>query len=150
MLRTRSHWLMALILGSTLVATTAAHAADPTHTGVGSRFQQQLGLSDDQMQAIRDVHARHAASGKQVWRSLRQAQFELRQLALNGGDQAAIQAKTSEVTQLMSQSIGMRVASLQEISPILTPEQRAKFAQIGPWMFGHRGGRAPQGPPPSS
>ena len=157
MKRTRSHWLMALILGSALVATTAALAADPSNTGpaprhaaMGSRLQQQLGLTDEQMQAIHEVHARRAASNKQLWQSVRQAQSELRQLALNGGDQAAIQAKTSEVTQLMSQSIGMRVASLQEISPILTPEQRAKFAQMGPRMFGHRGGRAPQGPPPSS
>ena len=150
MRQTRSHWLVVLILGSTLVATTAARAADPTHTAMGSRFQQQLGLSDDQMQAIREVRARHAASGKQVWQSLRQAQSELRQLALNGGDQAAIQAKTAEVSQLLSQSVAMRVASLQEISPILTPEQRAKFAQMGPRMFGHRGGRAPQGAQPSS
>ena len=146
MLRTRSHWLMALILGSTLVATTAARAADPSTPGAapshpaGSRFQQQLGLTDDQMQAIRDVHARRAASSKQLWQATRQAQSELRQLALNGGDQAAIQAKTAAVAQLLSQSVEMRVASLQEISPILTPEQRAKFAQMGPGTFRHRGG----------
>ena len=155
MLRTRCHWLMALILGSTLVATTGARAADPsnpgaTHAAMGRHLQQHLGLSDDQMQAIHDVHARHAASRRQLWQSLRQAQSELRQLALNAGDQAAIQAKTAEVSQLLSQSVAMRVASLQEISPILTPEQRAKFAQMGPRMFRHRGGHAPQGPPSGS
>ena len=153
--RTRTHWLMALILGATLVVTAGARAADPsnpgaTHTAMSSRFQQQLGLSDDQMQAIRDVHARHAASGRQMWRSLRQAQSELRQLALNGGDQAAIQAKTAEVSQLLSQSVAMHVASLQEISPILTAEQRAKFAQMAPQMFGHRGSQPPRTPPSGS
>ena len=155
MLPTRSHWFMALILGSTLVATTTARAADPsnpgaTHAFIGSRFQQHLGLSDDQMQAIHDVRARHAASRQQLWQSLRQAQSELRQLALNGGDQSTIQAKTAELSQLLSQSVAMRVASLQEISPILTPEQRAKFAQMRPRMFGHRGGHAPQAPPSGS
>jgi protein CpxP len=149
--RTRSHWLMALILGSTLVATTAARAADPSnagpapgHAAMGSRLQQQLGLTDDQMQAIHDVHARRAASNKQLWQSVRQAQSELRQLALNGGDPAAIQAKTAAVAQLLSQSIEMRVASLQEISPILTPDQRAKFAQMGPGSFRHRRGQQAQ------
>jgi periplasmic protein CpxP/Spy len=155
MLPTRSHWLMALILGSTLVATTAARAADPSnpgaapsHPAMGSRLQQQLGLTDEQAQAIHEVHARRAASSKELWRSMRQAQSELRQLALNGGDQATIQAKTAAVAQLLSQSVEMRVASLQEISPILTPEQRAKFAQMGPGTYRHRSGRhshVPQG-----
>lgn len=152
MLRTGSHWLMALILGSTLVATTAARAADapdpgtaPGHSSMANRFQQRLGLTDDQMKAIREVHARHAESRKQLWQSLRQAQAELRQLALNGGEQAAIKAKTAEVAQLLSQAVEMRVESLQEISPILTPEQRDKLAQMSPRMFWHRGGRQPQG-----
>jgi len=96
------------------------------------------------------VHARRAASSKELRRSIRQAQSELRQLALNGGDQAAIQAKTAAVAQLLSQSLEMRVASLQEISPILTPEQRAKFAQMGPGSFRHRGGHRPQVQPQGS
>jgi protein CpxP len=157
MKRTRSHWLMALILGSTLVATTAARAADPSnagpaprHAAMGSRLQQQLGLTDEQMQAIHEVHARRAASSKQLWQSVRQGQSELRQLALNGGDQAAVQAKTAAVAQLLSQSLEMRVAVLQEISPILTPEQRAKFAQMGPGSFRHRGGHHPQVQPQGS
>jgi Spy/CpxP family protein refolding chaperone len=157
MKRTRSHWLMALLLGSTLVAATAASAADPSnvgpaprHAAMGSHLQQQLGLTDEQMQAIHEVHARHAASSKQLWQSVRQAQSELRQLALNGGDQDAIQAKTAAVAQLLSQSLQMRVASLQEISPILTPEQRAKFAQMGPGSFRHRGGHQPQAQPQGS
>jgi len=147
---------MALILGSTLVSTTAL-AADltnagpaPRHAAMGSRLQQQLGLTDEQTQAIHEVHARRAASSKELRRSIRQAQSELRQLALNGGDQAAIQAKTAAVAQLLSQSLEMRVASLQEISPILTPEQRAKFAQMGPGSFRHRGGHRPQVQPQGS
>jgi Spy/CpxP family protein refolding chaperone len=145
---------MALILGSTLVSTTAL-AADLTNAGPAatlpwSRLQQQLGLTEEQTQAIHEVHARRAASSKELRRSIRQAQSELRQLALNGGDQAANQAKTATVAQLLSQSLEMRVASLQEISPILTPEQRAKFAQMGPGSFRHRGGHRPQVQPQGS
>lgn len=151
MARTRSPWLAALILGLTLAATAAANAADPTNPGTPpsghtSRFQQALGLTDDQMNAIRQMHAQQAASRRQLRQSLRQAQAELRQLALNGGDPAALQAKQAEVAQLLSQSVAMRVESLQAMAPILTPDQRAKLAQMGAG-FGHRGGHwhQPQG-----
>lgn len=141
MLRTRSRWLAALILGSTLATTAAAGAADTANfagppSGHAGRLQQALGLSDDQMSNIRQLFAQRAADRKQLWQSLHQAQSELRQLALNGGDPAAIQAKQAEVAQLLNQSVAMRVESLQAIAPILTPDQRAKLAQIG---FGHRG-----------
>ncbi|PYP42068.1 MAG: hypothetical protein DMD43_04295 [Gemmatimonadetes bacterium] len=152
MFRTRSPWLLALILGSTLLATAAAGAADSTDpatppSGHTSRFQQALGLTDDQMSAIRQVHAQQAANRKQLWQSLRQAQSDLRQLALNSGDPAAIQAKQAEVAQLLSQSLAMRVESLQAMAPILTPDQRAKLAQMGPGGVGRRGGHRhqPQG-----
>ena len=143
----RSHWLVTLILGSTLLVAPAASAADEAAPGAQpwrgrmmARFQQQLGLTDAQVQAIRDVHARHADGRKQFWQSLRQAQSDLRQLALNGGDPAAIQAKSAEVAQLLSQGVLMRVQTLQEISPILTPEQRDKLAQMSPRMFWHHRG----------
>jgi len=143
----RSHWLVALILGSTLLVTTAASAADEASPGAPpwrghmmTRFQQQLGLTDAQVQAIRDVHARHADGRKQLGQSLRQAQSDLRRLALNAGDPAAIHAKSAEIAQLLSQGVSMRVQTLQEISPILTSEQRDKLAQMGPRMFGHHRG----------
>ncbi len=83
MFRTRSPWLLALILGSTLVAAAAASAADSTNpatppSGHTSRFQQALGLTDDQMSAIRQMHAQQAANRKQLRQSLRQAQSDLR------------------------------------------------------------------------
>jgi len=149
MVRVRSPWLLALILGSTLATTAVAGAADPTSPGTPpaghpSRFQQTLGLTDDQMSAIRQVHAQQAPNRKQVWQQLRQAQSELRQLALNGGDPAALQAKQAEVAQLLTQRVQMRVESLQAIAPILTPDQRAKLAQMGPGGSGRRGGHGHQ------
>lgn len=138
MQRTRSHWVVALVLGSTLLATVAARAADtPTSDQPTdrphrmSRFQHALNLTDEQMQAIRDVHARHADGRKQLWQSLRQARLDLRKLALTGGDAAAIQAKSAEVSQLWGQQVAMNVQTLQEISPILTADQRDKLAQMG-------------------
>ena len=151
MLRTRSLWLPALALTSTLLVGAAAQAADPG-TGApapgaarANRFQQALGLSDEQMAAIREVRARHAEEQKQNWQALRQARTELHQLAINGGDPTAIQAKTAQVSQLLGQSVQLRVTSLQEISPILSPEQRAKLAQMEQQGFKHRHWGGPRG-----
>jgi Spy/CpxP family protein refolding chaperone len=152
MLRKPSHWLPALALGATLVAAAAAGAADTTTGGASpraqmmARFQEKLGLSDDQVKAIQDVQNKYAASRKQTWQALRQKQGELRQLALNGGDSAAIQAKSAEVSQLLAQSLTLRVQSLQEIAPLLNQDQRDKLAQMhmGPRMHRHHGVK-PQG-----
>ena len=149
MLRRRSNWLFTLALGATLVAAGGARAADtpvgtPHHAAMMSRFQEKLGLTDDQVKAIQAVHNRYAEPGKQTRQLLRQKQRELRQLALNGGDPAAIQAKTAEVAQLLSQAVTLRVQSLQEISALLTQEQRDKLAQMGPWMHWRHGGRHSQ------
>jgi len=148
MLRTRSRRLAALIPALTLALAAVAGAVDTANaagppSGHAGRLQQALGLTDDQMNSIRQLFAQRAADRKQLSESLRQAQAELRLLALTGGDHAALQAKQAEVAQLMSQSVAIRVESLQAIAPILTPDQRAKLAQIG---IGRRGGHwQPQG-----
>jgi Spy/CpxP family protein refolding chaperone len=135
MRRTRSHWLVVLMLVSTLALAGVAAAADTGSSPVRSsphagRFQQALGLTDDQMNSIRQLFAQHAVERKQLSESLRHAQSELRRLALTGGDPAAIEAKRAEVVKLLGQQVAMRVESLQAIAPILTPDQRAKLAEI--------------------
>jgi Spy/CpxP family protein refolding chaperone len=141
-----------VVLGSTLVAPAVVRAAETPTAGTGSRhaammsrFQQQLGLTDDQMNAIQAVNSRYAQNRKQTWQGLRQKQAELRQLALNGADQATLQAKSAEVAQLLNQSVALRVQSLQEISPILSQEQRDKLAQMTPGKWHRHGQQQPQG-----
>jgi Spy/CpxP family protein refolding chaperone len=144
MKRARSTWLTALTLSTVLIVGGVAAAADTATPGTPpaghtNRFQQALGLTDDQMTAIRQVQAQQAPKQKQLRQSIRQGQAELRQLALNGGDPAAIQAKQAEVGQLLNAALAMRVESLQAMAPILTPDQRAKLAQM---QNGHgHGGR---------
>ena len=146
MSRIRSAWLVTLILGSTLVAAATAgantQAPGATPGAHVNRMQQALGLTDDQINAIRQVHAQQAGAQKQLHQSLRTSRTELRQLALNGADPAALQAKEGEVAQLLSQSVALHVQSLQAIAPILTPDQRTKLAQMGAgggWRHGgHR------------
>ena len=115
--------------GVALAQDTKAPAA-PMQRGHGmGRLQQRLGLSDDQVTAIKAAYQKHQDEQKQAWRALHTAQADLRKLALNGGDPATVQAKTTEVQQLLGQTVAIRVKVLQEIGPVLTPEQRVKFAE---------------------
>jgi Spy/CpxP family protein refolding chaperone len=149
MLRTRSRWIAAaLIASSALTAATVTHAQQPpapqqpAQKGdrMFSRMQKNLGLTDDQVTQIRGIYQQQRAAFKQLGQTMRQAQTDLRQLVLHAGDPNAIAAKKAEVAQLMAQGLDLRVQTLQQIGPILSPEQRDKLAQMGPaamWR-GHR------------
>jgi Spy/CpxP family protein refolding chaperone len=98
-----------------------------------------LELNDQQMTAIRDVAVRRGDQRRETGKALHRAQAELRDLAINSGDPAAVKAKSAEVAGLMAQAVEQRTAELQEISPLLTPEQRTKLSKMGGDMFHHRG-----------
>ena len=135
----------AVVLGLALLAGTLATGSIATaqdaqpHKRQGwqqrmlGRLQERLGLSDEQVTAIREVQDRNRDARVQLFTSLRQAQAQLRDLALNSTDDAALQQKAAEVQSLMGQSVQLRVQSLREIAPILTPEQREKFSRMGFW-----------------
>ncbi len=145
----------ALTLVATLATATALYAADPpaapdrAHRWEG-RLQQKLGLTEDQLQALRQVWAnRDVEAQRQHYRALHTAQAELRRLALNGGDDTKLQAKQTEVQNLLTQSTQMRVAALKQVGPILNPDQRETFAKMmerGPRGHHHRGPRTQQQP----
>jgi len=136
--------LVALLGGSAVALAQDAQPRPAPEAGAHGmgRMQKKLGLTDDQMAAVRAAYQKHRDEQKQVRQQLRVAQTDLRQLALNGGDAATLQAKTAEVQQLIGQTVALRVKVLQEIGPVLTPEQRAKFAEAsfehGHGKRGHR------------
>jgi Spy/CpxP family protein refolding chaperone len=140
----------AVALVATLVTATALFAAAPT-TEPGragrweSRLQQKLGLTDDQLQAFRQLHAgRDLEAQRQQYRALRTAETELRRLALNGADDGTLAAKQTEIQTLRSQQLQQRVAALKQIGPILNPDQREAFAKMmerGPRGHHRRGPR---------
>ena len=128
--------LVAITLALAASVTTVAGAAQSPQGPPSlqprweSRLQQQLGLSDQQLQAIREVYQRDAGAKRQHGRQLRQAQAELRHLALTSTDNQAIQAKQDDVERLMAQRAKMRTSTLRQVAPILTPDQREKLAQL--------------------
>jgi len=88
--------------------------------------------TDDQVRAIHQLHASRWEARHQLRKSLREARRSLRDLVFTGADDAAIQAKTAEVQQLVAQGVQMRVEGLRAMSQILTPEQRDKLRQRRP------------------
>ena len=150
-----------LTLVATLVTATALYAADPQaaadpKSGADrtsrweSHLQQKLGLTDDQLQAFRQVYAtRDVNAQRQHYKALRTAQSELRRLALNGADDTTLAAKQTEVQNLLAQSMQTRVQALKQVGPILNADQREAFAKMmerGPRGH-HRRGAQPQQQP---
>ena len=102
----------ALTLVATLATATALYAADPQTapdraTRWENRLQQKLGLTEDQLQAFRQIHAgRDVEARRQHYRALHTAQAELRRLALSGADDVTLQAKQTKVQNRRAQAGG--------------------------------------------
>src|SRR5688572_14213978 len=99
--------LLGLGLAAVLATTTTTAAwADAPKAGMQTgpaghhRFQERLGLTDEQLATIKEVEARHSEQRKQLQQSLREARKELKLAALNGGD---VKRKTAAVTALVGQ-----------------------------------------------
>jgi Spy/CpxP family protein refolding chaperone len=155
-MRTRT-WRAAIALAMAVTVITAATAiagGDATREGKrgghGARLQQELGLSEDQLQALTEIHRRHAGTQKQHWQALGQARNDLRRLVLTGADDATVQAKQAEIEQVLGQMVQTRVDALREISPLLTAEQREKYADMAekfrPGRHHHHRRGGPRGP----
>jgi Spy/CpxP family protein refolding chaperone len=122
---------------SPALAAAPPTSADPAPQHDTQRLQKRLGLTDDQAAKIQAIQQQNRDAFRQTGASLRKAQADLRQMALNGADATALQAKTAEVQQLLGQMVQLRVQTLQQVSPILTPEQRQKMAQLDTYGRGH-------------
>lgn len=131
-----SGWLKGAMLGLGLALTTVAVPAE-AHMGARGLgwLRAELELSDDQVQAIRQLHQGQRDARRALYRSLREARAALRELVLQGGDDAAIQAKAAEIQQLLGRAVERRVETLKGLAQILTPEQREKLAKLRPRHF---------------
>jgi Spy/CpxP family protein refolding chaperone len=142
-----------LTLIAAVFAASAVYAAEPP-TGTTqpnrweSRLQQKLNLTEDQLAAFRQLHAtRDVQAQRQQYKALRAAQAELRRMALNGADDATLQAKQTEVQNLLAQSMQQRLAALKQIGPILNADQREAFAKMMEGGWRHHGRPHPQQQP---
>ncbi len=125
-----------VVVGMLVVPLVLAFALAPVAAHPGrhplARLQTELGLSEPQVQAIRQLHEGQRDVRRQTHVSLRDARQGLRQLVLTGADESQIQAKTLEVQQLLAQAVQLRVETLRGLSQLLTPEQRERLSQLRP------------------
>ena len=120
-----------LIVPLVLAAALPAADARPGRASL-ARLQAELGLSEDQVQAIRQLHEGQRPARVQLYQSLRNARRSLRELILSGGEDTTVQTQVAQVQQLVGQAVQMRVDTLRAMSQILTPEQREKLRQLRP------------------
>jgi Spy/CpxP family protein refolding chaperone len=97
-----------------------------------SALREQLGLTDDQVKSIREIRERHWQSMRETVQALREARRALREMVLSDADEATFSAKAAEVKELMGQVLEARARTLQEVSRVLTPEQREKLRELRP------------------
>ena len=132
-MRAPATWPMAGILTGVLMLTTGTVSAEPEpygHRGQGlTRFQERLGLSDDQVRALHQTREQQWEGRQQIRRSMMAARRSLNELILQGADDTAIKAKTAEIQQLTGQALELRVKAMQDFAKILTPEQRTRVLQ---------------------
>lgn len=128
--------IKSLLVGMLAIPMVLAFALAPAdaHPRRASlaQLQADLGLSEDQVQAIRQLHEGQRAQRVQLHTSLREARRSLRELIFAGGDERDIEARTAEIQQFLGQAVQLRVATLRGVSQILTPEQREKLSQLRP------------------
>jgi Spy/CpxP family protein refolding chaperone len=123
-----------VLVGLLVVPLVLAVALPPVAAHPGrasmSRLQSELGLTDDQVQAIRQLRAGQRDVRVNLYRSLADARRSLRDLILTGADDATVQGQMATVQQLSAQAVQLRVDTLRGISQILTPDQRDKMRQL--------------------
>ena len=130
-------WPLAAVLGGLVIL---ASGATPSEAHRGRRvapierraLQAELGLSEDQVKAIREINARHRDAMRDTWRALREARRSLRDMTLSDTDEATLNTKATEVRELAGQVLEARIRTLQEVAGVLTPEQRAKLRELRP------------------
>jgi Spy/CpxP family protein refolding chaperone len=135
-------WPVAGILSGLMIL---ASGSAPGEAAVGRRvapierraIQEQLGLSEDQVKAIREIHSRYQVSMRDIVRALREARHALREMALTEVDEATFAAKAGEARELAGQVLEARARTLQEVARVLTPEQRTKLRELRPMRI-HR------------
>ncbi|QKG79844.1 Spy/CpxP family protein refolding chaperone [Tenuifilum thalassicum] len=121
-----------------LLATTTAMAQGPRNRGNNSGVQQgksgycMLNLTPEQEQKINDLRVNHLKEVTPIKNELREKQAHLRTLeSADKPDMAAINKTIDEIGALKTKLMKARVAHRNEVSQLLTDEQRVIFNSRG-------------------
>jgi protein CpxP len=102
---------------------------------------EQLGLSDQQKEQIRQVMLNTRKKNIDVEAKQKLARIELHELmSADAPDQGKINAKISELSKTHETLMRNRIESALAVQKVLTPEQRQKAKELRPQMRERRGG----------
>lgn len=129
--------LITAVLGAGLIAGLSV--AQPRGAGRGpgrdagtGALKEYLGLTDAQVQQIREVTKQQMEGVKPLADQMREKGNALRdEMKKESPDQAKVGQLTVELKNLREQMKSKRAARGDSISAILTPEQRAKLKTLG-------------------
>lgn len=95
-----------------------------------SNLFQQLNLSHQQKQKIKQIRQQYQAQIIQLRENLQLAQQQLAVMMAGTDSVAVIRAKHEEIAQFRQQLAALHFESMLATREILTPQQRQKFAEI--------------------
>ncbi|MDQ6997520.1 MAG: Spy/CpxP family protein refolding chaperone [Mariprofundus sp.] len=97
----------------------------------GQRMAQQLNLSDQQQQQVKQIRSDSRESGKSIHEAMRQNRDAMHQLNPGAKDYSAQVAKLAdEKAELVKQMVIHRSDARAQVYAILTPEQREKSSTL--------------------
>jgi len=113
---------------------------------LGGRVFSQLNLTEDQKAKIKQIHEKFAETNKPLHQQLRAKRQELRQASEGGTfNEALATQKLTEMASLEAKLMGERFKLQQEISSVLTAEQKAQLEQAKAQFKTRRGDRPGRG-----
>jgi Spy/CpxP family protein refolding chaperone len=118
-----------------MLLTAARTAAQPgtalDHGHGGPRMFQALQLSDEQKSSIQELYATNRENLRPLREQLQQQRQLLRQAAEKQPfDEAQVRFQAQELAKLQAEAIVAHAALMNQVSAILTPEQRATLENL--------------------
>jgi Spy/CpxP family protein refolding chaperone len=104
--------------------------------GGGGGALAALNLTDEQREKVLKIQEEHRSKNWDIMGKMRTEQFKLRQLSFGERlDAAAIADQQKKVDELRRQMLKSRIEARNQISSVLTAEQKQQFRQLGPWWL---------------
>ena len=110
--------------------TLLVNNVEQTTKDTASNLFQQLNLSHQQKQKIKQISQQYQAQIIQLRENLQVAQQQLAAMMAGTDSVAVIRAKHEEIAQFRQQLATLHFESMLATREILTPQQRQKFAEI--------------------
>jgi periplasmic protein CpxP/Spy len=114
----------------------------PGRKGWGDKWQEQLNLSADQKAQIQKIREQEKSASEGLRQQMRTAMEKQKSLMTGNASDEQLRQQHQEMQTLRQQAETRRFETMLQIRKILTPEQRAKAAQL---MQEHRGGHRHRG-----